>query len=135
MSNIIDHAKRELDMINEEPDVVDAYLKIVETFAGMGHSGGSAFVAIPVITALLSLENLSPLTNNPSEWRFHDAETWGDPDGLGIWQNVRNGEAFSKDNGKTYWLLSEDGRFGGEKTMHIARSWDHLKAVQEAADV
>lgn len=116
MSNLIDHAKRELAMINEDPEYVEAYLKIVEIFAGMGHSGGSASVAIPTITALLSQENLMPLTDNPDEWMFHDEDLWP-PDG--VWQNIRNGQAFSHDGGKTYWLISD--RDKGNDIVHTSR--------------
>jgi hypothetical protein len=71
----------------------------------MGHSGGSASVAIPTINALLQFKNLRPLTNDPKEWVHHGEEIWGEKGG--IWQNERNAEAFSKDGGKTYYLISE----------------------------
>lgn len=118
MSNLVDHAKRELALINEDPEFKEAYLKICEIFASMGHSGGSASVAIPVITALLSQENLSPLTDNPAEWEFHGPEIWP-PDG--IWQNNRYGQAFSHDRGKTFWLLSDKDK--GDDTVHTSRAW------------
>lgn len=98
MSNLVDHARRELELIGEEPATIDGYLKVVQAFADMGHSGGSASVAIPVLHELFQYKNLRPLTDSPGEWVDH---------GNSLWQNTRNGEAFSSDGGKTYWLLSE----------------------------
>lgn len=105
-SNLVDHAKRELAIIGEEPEVVEAYLKIVRIFADMGHSGASAMFAIPVIEHLLAFKPLSDLTDDPEDWHYHGEEVWGEKDG--IWQNRRNGQAFSKDGGKTYYLLSDN---------------------------
>lgn len=105
MSNLVDHARRELELLKEEPETIEGYLKVIQAFADMGHSGGSAAVAIPTINELLQFKNLTPLTNNPDEWIHHTSETWGEPGG--IWQSVRNPGAFSNDGGKTYYLVSE----------------------------
>lgn len=104
MSNLVDHAKRELELLGEDPRVIDGYLKVIQAFADMGHSGGSASVAIPTIEALLLFKNLTPLTDNPDEWIQHSEDVWGASGG--IYQSKRNPEAFSKDGGKTYYLLS-----------------------------
>jgi hypothetical protein len=98
-SNLVMHAKRELEIIGEEPDVIRGYLKVIQAFADMNHSGGSASVAIPVINELLQFHNLAPLTNNPAEW----VEVFDN-----TWQNSRMGEAFSEDGGRTYYLLGDD---------------------------
>lgn len=105
MSNLVDHAKRELNIIGEEPEFVEGYLKVIQAFADMGHSGGSASVAIPVINQLLQFKNLAPLTNDPDEWNHVSEAVWGHPGG--VWQSQRNSEAFSNDGGKTYYILSE----------------------------
>lgn len=97
MSNLVKHAKRELEIIGEEPEFIEGYLKVIQAFADMGHSGGSAMVAIPTINELLQFRNLAPLTNAPDEW----IEV-----GDSMWQNIRNSEAFSTDGGRTYYLLS-----------------------------
>ena len=115
-SNLVNHAKRELEIIGEEPEFVKGYLKLIQAFADMGHSGGSASVAIPVINELLQFKNLSPLTDNPDEWFFHGPEMWDGENG--VWQNIRNGEAFSNDGGKTYYLLSEGANDQNRKPMH-----------------
>lgn len=104
MSNLTNHARRELELIGEEPETIEGYLKIVEAFSDMGHSGGSASVAIPTIHRLLQFKNLRPLTDDPNEWNHIAEEMAGQPD---LWQSQRNSEAFSHDGGKTYYLLSD----------------------------
>lgn len=116
MSNLVDHARRELELIGEEPDIIDGYLRVIQAFADMGHSGGSASVAIPVLHELLQFKNLTPITDDPAEWFFHEPEMW---DGTnGVWQNIRDGEAFSNDGGKTYYLLSEGGSDQHREPLH-----------------
>lgn len=117
MSNLVEHARRELEMIGEEPETIAGYLKVVQAFADVGHSGGSASVAIPTLNALLQFKNLKPLTNNPDEWAHHTAEVWGAEGG--VWQNRRNSEAFSDDEGKTYYLLSEREAVGKDVPLPI----------------
>ena len=102
MSNLVKHARRELELIGEEPETIAGYLAVVQAFADMGHSGGSASVAIPTLQALLQFQNLRPLTDDPAEW-----EDRSEVSGYPVWQNSRNGQAFSEDGGKTYALLSE----------------------------
>lgn len=104
MTNLREHAKMELEILGEDPDVIDWYLKVIDAFREYGHSGGSASVAIPTLNALLQFQNLSPLTNNPDEW-MHIEKDVAAIDIL--WQSRRNPEAFSNDGGKTYTLLSE----------------------------
>jgi hypothetical protein len=118
VSNLVDHARTELNLIGEEPEVIEGYLKVIQAFADMGHSGGSASVAIPVINELLQFKNLKPLTNNPNEWYQHDPKMW---DGVNpIWQNKRNSEAFSQDGGKTYYLLSENKSSSNPEKVYTA---------------
>ena len=92
-SNLVAHARRELELIGEEPDTIEGYLKVIQAFADMGHSGGSASVAIPTINRLLQFENLTPLTDDPADW----IEV-----GYDMWQNRRNPKMFSEDGGQTY---------------------------------
>ena len=66
-SNLVRHARRELELIGEDPNWVEGYLDVIRAFAKMGHSGGSASVAIPTIHQLLQFKNLSELTNDPEE--------------------------------------------------------------------
>lgn len=50
-SNLVTHARRELEMIGEDADVVDWFVSVVREFASFGHSGGSASVCIPRLDA------------------------------------------------------------------------------------
>lgn len=105
MSNLITHARRELELLGEDEETIKGYLTMIAAFSEMGHSGGSASVFIPTISRLLWHKNLTPLTNDPAEWIHHDESTWGEPGG--IWQNNRDSSAFSKDGGKSYYLQSD----------------------------
>lgn len=105
MSNLVEHARVELIRIGEEPETIEGYLKVIQAFADMGHSGGSASVAVPVIIKLLQWKPLGKITNDPDEWIFHNKNTYGASEDL--WQNKRNPAAFSNDAGKTYWLVDE----------------------------
>lgn len=120
MSNLVEHARRELALIGEDPETVDGYLRVVQAFADMGHSGGSASVAVPVINELLQFKNLRPLTDDPAEWFHHGPDVAGRPGG--IWQNTRNSEAFSNDGGKTYYLLSEGGNNQTRGPLHASEA-------------
>lgn len=115
-SNLVIHARRELTLVREDPEIVDATMRMVEAFAECGHSGASAHFHIEMIARLLRYGNLAPLTNDPTEW-LDVADH--------MWQNRRNGEAFSTDGGRTYYLLSERKRRrwprkGWSKPMHTA---------------
>jgi len=117
MSNLVKHAQVELARIGEETDTVEGYLKVIQAFADMRHSGGSASVAIPVINQLLQFKNLAPLSDDPDEWM--NVSDMSDSE---MWQNRRNSEAFSHDGGKTYWLLSEGANDGNRAPLHAAVS-------------
>jgi hypothetical protein len=123
MSNLVNHARRELELIGEDEETIAGYLGVIRAFARAGHSGGSAMVAIPVINQLLQFKNLSPLTDDPDEWVHHSPEVWGSKDGNGIWQNSRNPAAFSSDEGKTYYLVHEKRRpiFHGKRKYKSTR--------------
>jgi hypothetical protein len=116
-SNLVKHARYELTLLGEEPETIEGYLRVIQAFADMGHSGGSAAFAIPVLSRLLQYGNLRPLTNDPDEWVCHKDPVAGSP---GLWQNTRCSEAFSTDGGKTYQLLSETEK--KKKILHRTRS-------------
>ncbi len=119
MSNLVDHARRELEAVGEDPQTIEGLLKVIQAFADMGHSGGSASIAIPMIHQLLQFKNLTALTDDPAEWFFHEENTAGYPGGF--WQNIRDGEAFSHDGGKTYYLLSEGANAQNPSPLHEAK--------------
>lgn len=106
MSNLVDHARRELDLCGqaaEDPAYAASLVAAVAAFASYGHSGGSASIAIEQLYALLKYENLSPVTASLDEW-IDRTEMSSYP----LWQSTRNPAAFSEDGGKTYYLVSED---------------------------
>lgn len=106
MSKLVDHARRELILCGQyesDPVFAQTLLNSVRAFSEYGHSGGSAAAGRDMLTALLSFENLSPLTDNPAEWDLCPIELTGEP----LWQNTRNSKAFSKDGGRTYQYLTE----------------------------
>lgn len=104
MSNLVEHAKRELALAGNDEAFNNSMIKAVEAFASYGHSGGSASVAIPMLNDLLQFKNLTPLTDDPDEWIV--VEMGDEP----CWQNKRRSDAFSNDGGKTYYCLDDEGR-------------------------
>lgn len=96
-SNFVRHARRELELLHEDEDVISGLCNIVQAFADMGHSGGSIEPTINLLDKLLRFENLTPLTNNPDEW---------EDVGHGLWQSRRNPAAFSDDGGKHFRLTT-----------------------------
>ena len=115
MGELVNHARRELELIGEDQEIIDWYLKVIEAFAEFGHSGGSASVAIPTLNALLQFENLSPITNNPEEWMHISVDIAGQPD---LWQSRRNPALFSEDEGKHYYEV------GDKETLFISKDWN-----------
>lgn len=104
-SQLVAHAKTELELLGEDPEFMQGYLNVIQAFADMGHSGGSASVAIPVINKLLRYKNLTPLTDNPIEWIYHSKDI-SPPDG--VWQSKRDFSCFSYDGGKSYYSLEDE---------------------------
>jgi hypothetical protein len=104
MSNLGEHARHELELVGEEPEVIDWYVKVVDTFAEFGHSGASAEYTTRVLEQLLRYKNLPPLTDNPEEWMDVSSYT---AEGTPMWQSLRNSGAFSTNGGKTYSLYGE----------------------------
>jgi len=111
-----DHARRELELIGEEPGTIDWYLRVVDAFRSFGHSGGSAFATIPIINKLLSYEALSPLTEDPDEWIDRSVESGGEP----MWQSRRDPRAFSGDGGTTYYYVNDSSH-----ETHVSESPRH----------
>ena len=109
-SNLVKHARRELELIDEEPEVIEWFLDVVRAFASFGHSGGSVEATLPVLTDLLRYKNLSPITDDPNEWHYYPADMWdGDQ---GIWQNIRYSKLFSRDGGKYYFNVDKPNETG-----------------------
>lgn len=115
------HAKHELDLVEKDEDFKACIVNAVREFAKYGHSGGSAGVGIHFLNELLQFRNLSPLTDDPDEWMLVDEDVAGVNN---CWQSRRNPEAFSRDGGKTHYLLSEGNDF---QTQNIIRKSEPRK--------
>lgn len=106
MSNLVDHAERELraaGLLDEGSDyggmVGAAVMKAVRSWAEEGHSGASHALALSLFTRVVDFKPLGPLTNSPDEWMEIDSGK--------LWQSTRDSEAFSEDGGVTFYRLSE----------------------------
>ncbi|WP_327335081.1 hypothetical protein [Streptomyces anulatus] len=118
-SNLVAHARCELRILGEDRDTIRGLCKVVQAFADMGHSGGSAPHAIAYLERLLRFQPLTDLTDDPAEWIDRHAEGMTP---LPLWQSNRNSEAFSTDGGKTYYLLSEQQAAGDIATTPLHHS-------------
>lgn len=106
--NLVEHAKRELFLAGFYDDdvpygkgmIADSIVAAIEGFIKVGHSGGSAQIAIPILEKLLRFEVLSAITNDPNEWLKIDDNISGQKN---LSQNTRGSMFFSHDDGKTYY--------------------------------
>lgn len=97
MSNLTDFARDELKragLFDKDSDyggmLGEAVLKMVEQFAGEGHSGFSANMAISLFKKLARFEPITPLTGADDEWNEI---------GDGVWQNRRCPHVFKGADG------------------------------------
>lgn len=118
MSNLVDHARRELELAglfdedaDYDGDLGPAVLGVVEKFSEYGHSGMSAAISVSILEKLLRFETLTPLTDDPSEWMDVSTNTW---------QSRRRSEAFSHDGGKTYYLLSDGSHANHQEKLYTS---------------
>ena len=122
MSNLLSHAKRELDLIGlTEEDEYNGMMRkhilhMISEFADEGHSGFSASYAISLLSKLLDFKPLSPLTGEDSEW--NDVGHYGNGDGVPTYQNNRRSSVFKDADGSCYdidgkvfweWYRTDDG--------------------------
>lgn len=118
MSNLVEHARRELELVDAGRDIYgemlpDAVIELIEVFAKQGHSGMSAILVTDMFNKLARFEALSPLTDDPDEWHKHPTDIAGRDD---LWQNKRDSSAFSNDGGKTYYSVNDNNR-----AIHVAK--------------
>jgi hypothetical protein len=100
---LVDHARHELvraGLFDSDADydgaLGPAVLELVEVFARQGHSGASAAAVLELFTQCVRFRPLTPLTSEPTEW------TEVRP---GLWQSCRQSDAFSRDGGRTWYVL------------------------------
>lgn len=97
VSNIVDYAKNELDLLGRDEDGIQDsvnknILDIIEIFAEQGHSGFTAGYVLGMLERLLRWKPIKPLTGEEDEWN--------EPNKLGRHrQNKRCGSVFLDENG------------------------------------
>lgn len=104
MSNLVEYARKELELIgafSEKDDFYggmtgDAVMELVEVFAKQGHSGTSANLVRNLFNKVADYKPLCALTLNDDEW----LEV-----GEGTYQNKRNSAVFKEGkDGRAYYL-------------------------------
>lgn len=114
-SNLVKHARHELNLIGEEPEVIEWYIRVIREYASFGHSGGSAWATTQVLDELLRFQPLTELTDDPDEWQHIAEEMAGQPN---LWQNRRDGRCFSHDGGKTYHNIYDPKEEDGTRKVY-----------------
>ncbi len=127
MSDIVEHARRELEKLGFIPEAAAPYLLVVEAFAGIGLPVADEPRGAQLISELLFRKNLTPITSDPAEWMLlPGSETsLGGEAAAGIWQNKRDPLMFSYDGGKTYYNVEEIRillEAGSRKTIRVSAS-------------
>ena len=102
MSNLIKHARCELELLGEDEETTEGLIKVIQAFADMGHSGFSAEACTQYLEKLLRYENLTAITDNPAEWNPVEPPN--------LWQSARNPKLFSTNGGETYYDVTADVR-------------------------
>jgi len=105
LAGLVDHAKMELTkagLFDKDSDyngaIGKAVMDLCACFAEQGHSGFSAEMTRDLFNRVSQFKNLTPITNDPSEW-----DDVSEMSGYPFWQNKRNSCLFSKDGGKTWY--------------------------------
>jgi len=119
---LIAHAKRELTIEGGLP--IDSILRVFQAFVNLGLDDdlSSRHSMVEAIHTLLKGELLSPLSSDPDEW------TEIGKNDFRLWQNVRDPEAFSFDNGVHYFTMSDVFKEIGNTIPHIL-ALDHKDRV------
>lgn len=131
MSNLLNFAKNELDLLGMTEDSKDEMnvamrehiLRMVEAFADEGHSGSSASYAIGILEKILKFEPVTPLTGADEEWVDLSY------DGHMKYQNKRCPHVFKDSEGNAYdsdavvfWEWATDSETGEKFKMHFTSS-------------
>jgi hypothetical protein len=104
MSNLVDHAERELKLAglydadaDYGGEVAKCVMELITAFAKQGHSGGSGAALMTLFSRLARFEPLTPITSDPAEW--NDVSAVSDER---MWQSRRCPSVFCDDQG-TVW--------------------------------
>lgn len=132
-SNFVRHARRELELLGEDEDVIKWFCSVMRAWASFGHSGGSHYACLSYMEPLLCFQNLTPLSSDPEEWVLHEEDVSGHPE---LYQSKRNPAAMSTDGLATYYLVDEDPRVD-RKLMsreEISQQRDERREVSEVTE-
>jgi hypothetical protein len=127
-SNLVSHARKELNRIGEDQDVIEWFVRVIDEYRSFGHSGGSHYATMPTLVKLLNFEPLTQLTNDPDEWFYHGEDVWGEVNG--VWQNKRDSRMFSKDAGLTFWNVEDSQDKEGKLPMYCSQVVDSANVPQ-----
>lgn len=105
MSNLLEHADRELRIAGFSPDAADGpdrwlyenVMELLKVFAGQGHSGFSATYSAGVFGTLAGFKPLSPIRGTEDEW-VDVSEQCGET----MYQNQRCSRIFKDGTGQAY---------------------------------
>jgi hypothetical protein len=86
------HAKAELELAEESPELTEFYLKVLDVYTDFSHNKNTLYFTPEAIEKLMRFENLRQLTSHPNEWVQLSDE---------LWRNKRNPRAYSNDGGET----------------------------------
>lgn len=110
MSNLEEHAKRELELaglFDKGSDyngmIGKEVMKLVNTFKKAGHSGFSAQLTLQIFDKVARFKPLTAITDNPEEWL-----DISEMSGKSLWQNTRSPSLFSEDYGKTWYDVEKE---------------------------
>ena len=118
MSNLVEHAKKELQLagfFDKDSDydgmLGDAVLELIEVFAKQGHSGFSAMRTLYLFNEVADFKPLTPIGTTEGEW-MDVTGTGGDNSPM--WQNIRRHSTFSRDGGKTWYDIDDPSLNNGD---------------------
>lgn len=127
MSELTDHAKRELNIVGLKDDspMFRAILEHVELFDKQQHTEGSGAYLAAAVAKLFKLEILSPLTGEDDEWTLING-LLGEEEKC--WQNKRRPYVF-KDNDGNCWDIEGKIFFYEKegKTVYYCNKDSHTK--------
>lgn len=105
-SNLIKHAERELSLAGISTSKDDFsrkttadVMELMQLFSKQKHTQESAEMVRNIFLQLASWEVLTPITDDPKEWRDVTKEMGSE---VQVWQNLRGPAHFSQDGGKTW---------------------------------